>query len=262
MFYTIYMTENLINGKRYIGKHQTQNINDNYLGSGILITKAIKKYGRENFNKTILHAFETEEEMNAVEKLLITEDIIKSEDYYNISLGGNGGCIVLKKDHPLYEETLDKIRTAVRSDKNREKLRKIVTELHKTKQVGMYGKKQSEHQKKTISKLMKGRIKTPEETEKRIKSYRKTVDNPNYVHPIKGRKFSKEHCENIRKARRDTSGENNPNYGNTHSNETRAKISAKAKERNRNKIECIHCGKKCSLLNHNRWHGDNCKLKI
>lgn len=26
------------------------------------------------------------------------------------------------------------------------------------------------------------------------------------------------------------------------------------------KIECIHCNKKCSPANHYRWHGDNCKF--
>ena len=48
----IYITENLINGKKYIGKAKYKNEsykNTNYLGSGKLITAAIKKYGRENF---------------------------------------------------------------------------------------------------------------------------------------------------------------------------------------------------------------------
>ena len=51
--YYIYLTTNLINGKKYIGKHYGE-INDSYLGSGILIKKAIKKYGSNNFTKKIL----------------------------------------------------------------------------------------------------------------------------------------------------------------------------------------------------------------
>ncbi len=31
MFYTIYKITNKINGKEYIGKHQTHNMNDDYL---------------------------------------------------------------------------------------------------------------------------------------------------------------------------------------------------------------------------------------
>lgn len=40
---------NLINGKKYIGLDSHNN--PSYLGSGTLILKAIKKYGRGNFIK-------------------------------------------------------------------------------------------------------------------------------------------------------------------------------------------------------------------
>ena len=40
--YYIYETTNNINNKKYIGKHYGE-IDDSYLGSGILIKKAIKK---------------------------------------------------------------------------------------------------------------------------------------------------------------------------------------------------------------------------
>ena len=40
MVYYIYITTNLINGKRYIGKHHGE-LNDDYLGSGTLLKKAI-----------------------------------------------------------------------------------------------------------------------------------------------------------------------------------------------------------------------------
>ena len=53
--YEIYLIENLINGKKYIGSHVCRNRRgDYYLGSGKLILAALKKYGKENFRKTIL----------------------------------------------------------------------------------------------------------------------------------------------------------------------------------------------------------------
>ena len=63
MLYTIYKTTNSVNQKYYIGKHQTPNPEDSYLGSGKALRNAIKQHGRENFKKEILYVFETEKEM-------------------------------------------------------------------------------------------------------------------------------------------------------------------------------------------------------
>ena len=51
MKYIIYKTTNLINNNIYIGQHATEDINDNYLGSGVALLSDIKKYGKDNFNK-------------------------------------------------------------------------------------------------------------------------------------------------------------------------------------------------------------------
>lgn len=88
MFYTIYKTTNLINGKFYIGKHKTKELNDGYLGSGKLLRRAIKKYGIENFHKEILHICKDEEHMNLLEKILVVPD---KELNYNLCPGGRGG---------------------------------------------------------------------------------------------------------------------------------------------------------------------------
>jgi len=41
----IYKTTNMINGKIYIGQHKSNNFDLNYIGSGINIKRAIKKFG-------------------------------------------------------------------------------------------------------------------------------------------------------------------------------------------------------------------------
>lgn len=91
MFYTIYKTTCKINGKIYIGKHQTHNLNDGYVGSGKHLRRAIRKYGKENFVTEILHVFSSEEEMNAKERLLVTQEFCSRQDTYNICEGGKGG---------------------------------------------------------------------------------------------------------------------------------------------------------------------------
>lgn len=91
MFFLIYKITNNVNGKVYIGKHQTNDIADGYMGSGKLIRQAIEKYGSENFEKEILFEFSTEEEMNSKEAELVTEEFCNREDTYNLCPGGHGG---------------------------------------------------------------------------------------------------------------------------------------------------------------------------
>ena len=90
-FHTVYQTTNLMNNKFYIGAHSTDNLNDDYCGSGTNINRAIEKYGREFFKKEVLYIFETPEEMFAKEKEIVTLDFLKRSDVYNIVGGGYGG---------------------------------------------------------------------------------------------------------------------------------------------------------------------------
>lgn len=91
MFYTIYQTTNKLNGKFYVGKHKTNNLDDGYLGSGLLLGRAINKYGPENFEKKILFFLDSEDEMNAKEKEIVNEEFVAREDTYNLKVGGEGG---------------------------------------------------------------------------------------------------------------------------------------------------------------------------
>ena len=91
MFYTIYKIANKLDGKIYIGKHQTKDLNDGYMGSGKILKRAIDKYGLENFTKEILFQFDNESEMNAKEAELVTEEFVKENTNYNLCPGGHGG---------------------------------------------------------------------------------------------------------------------------------------------------------------------------
>jgi len=91
MLYIIYKVTNKLNGKIYIGKHQTQDINDGYMGSGKHIRNAIDKHGLENFTKEILFQFDNEADMNAKEAELVNEEFVKEDTNYNLCPGGNGG---------------------------------------------------------------------------------------------------------------------------------------------------------------------------
>jgi hypothetical protein len=87
MFYLVYKITNLVNGKFYIGAHKTSNKDDGYMGSGKIIRKAIKKYGRENFTKEILLECSSAEEMFDKEREMV---VVNPTVSYNIKPGGTG----------------------------------------------------------------------------------------------------------------------------------------------------------------------------
>lgn len=117
-----------------------------------------------------------------------------------------------------------------------------------------------------ISKLNTGRIRPPDEKEKQLAAQigRKRVP------------FSEEWRAKLSNAKK---GKNNNRYGVIVSEETRKKMSEKAKNRKqssetvekrveklrgvpRPKIHCTHCDQMIAVNTFSRWHGDNCKSKV
>lgn len=99
MFGYIYVTENLIDHKKYIGKHKAVQFDPSYIGSGKILKHSVNKYGKENFSCKILESInnvpticETEAELNQSEIYYIEYyNCIDSDEYYNLKSGGEGG---------------------------------------------------------------------------------------------------------------------------------------------------------------------------
>lgn len=101
MYYTIYKITNIVNSKIYIGQHKTDDLNDEYMGSGLRLNRAIKKYGLDNFIKEILYVFDNEEDMNSKEKELVNEEFVKLKTTYNICIGGQGGFSYINSNNMI-----------------------------------------------------------------------------------------------------------------------------------------------------------------
>lgn len=119
--YIVYETTNLVNGKIYIGVHQTVDPNkwDHYLGNGILDTdpctynkcktnfqRAVNKYGPKNFRRKTLAIFNTAKEAYLLEEDLVNEEFLKRDDVYNMILGGEAG-VLLSQRIKVYQYDLD-----------------------------------------------------------------------------------------------------------------------------------------------------------
>ena len=88
MHYIIYKITNKTNGRYYIGRHATKNLDDGYMGSGKGIKNAIDKYGLEHFTKEIIATAETSQELWQLEKDIVNESIVKDPLSYNMAYGG------------------------------------------------------------------------------------------------------------------------------------------------------------------------------
>ncbi len=89
-YHYVYETKNLINNKIYVGKHSTNNLDDEYIGSGTLLRRAINKHKKENFQKIILKYFNSKEEALKHEATIVTKEFVNRKDTYNLAIGGMG----------------------------------------------------------------------------------------------------------------------------------------------------------------------------
>lgn len=153
MFGYIYKTTNLVNGKIYIGQKKSETFIESYKGSGKLLLKALKKYGKDNFKSDIICWVESKKELDTIERDLIKKLNSRDPDVgYNLAEGGegsNGGGFKGKHHTP---ETIEKQRQAsVRGNAKRKG--KKMTELFGSSWVnGMRGKPAKNKGKKRISK--------------------------------------------------------------------------------------------------------------
>lgn len=169
MFGYVYITTNLVNGKKYIGKRSLPEFDIHYLGSGKLLKRAIRKYGKDNFKCEVIKWCETEEELNASERYYIKKyNAQKSNMFYNISEGGDWGNVTNGMTEKEYEEWKAKISPFGRhhSEETKRKMSQArigikfseatlqkMRENNAGKNNPMYGTKWTEERLKTQPKL-------------------------------------------------------------------------------------------------------------
>lgn len=89
MYGYIYLTTNLVNGKKYVGQHTASKFTEEYKGSGKLLVQAIKKYGWDNFKVELLVECNDRDELNEKETLEISKrNAVSDSNYYNMRPGG------------------------------------------------------------------------------------------------------------------------------------------------------------------------------
>ena len=133
-YYGIYKLMNLVNGKMYIGQHVTDDLDDGYMGSGICINHAIKKYGKEAFTKEWLEFAENAEDLNYLERMYVDEEWLAKPDTYNLTLGGVSHREFSKSTKELISENTKKAMADPKVKAKCSKAKKGKTPWNKGKQ--------------------------------------------------------------------------------------------------------------------------------
>ena len=217
----IYKITNNIDGKIYIGQKKSSFIVEDYYGSGLYITRAIKKYGVNNFTRDILEWCESKEALNEKEIYWISKlDATNRKVGYNISTGGNGGNLgpeVIQKmaasmrGKKHTEATKRKISESTKGHATSEQTRKKISDANKGEKCYWYGKKHSAETRKKIGDAHRGKQRSAEARLKNSLAHtgekhpnwgkhlsqetREKIGNAN-----RGRKMSQEHCEILKKS--------------------------------------------------------------
>ena len=222
MFYYLYEIKNIKNGKIYIGAHKTSNMNDGYMGSGTILNKAFKKYGKKSFVKTILATFDNKEDMFEKEKEIVNEDFIERQDTYNLRRGGNGGFDYINKN-----------------------------------KLNVHHTKKTEEFKKNLSIRMKkdNPSRRPGAKERMSASTKKMMKNGN--HPFLNSEKQKELSNRPRKDGRTKSEVSKETARKMIENNVHPFL-----EMNSKKVKCENCGKESSYPNYKRWHGVKCREEL
>lgn len=140
----------MVNGKQYIGRDGKNN--PNYLGSGPLIKRAIKKYGKENFIKEVIEECHSFEQMVEREEYWLNYyDVGNDPSFYNLQNSGKG-VILMGNRNPFYgkkhsDETKQKLREINIGRKHTEETIKKLRLINKGKNHPLYQKHHSDSTK-------------------------------------------------------------------------------------------------------------------
>ena len=168
MYGYVYLVTNSLDGKIYVGQHKAEKFESRYLGSGIHIRNAVKKYGKDKFAVKLIDTAESKEELDEKEIYWIRELDSRNPDVgYNLAKGGAGhqmsGTTRQRmaeahrgRKNPKSPETIKKLSEALKGHAVSAEARRHMSESQQ-------GKKMSEEQKRKISNALKGRVKSEEE---------------------------------------------------------------------------------------------------
>jgi hypothetical protein len=248
-YHFIYKTICIKTNKYYLGMHSTDNLNDNYIGSGRNIRYSINTYGKENHITGIIEFCKTRKELIKREEEIVNLNEISNPNCINISIDGGswktlGASLSVEHKKKIGDANRGKTHTTkFKEDIRKRQLGTTASEETRRKMSESHRGYQSEESKQKISKANSGKNNGMFGTTASEETRRKMSEAQLNSKHIRG--FTK--------------GFTPWNVGKTLSNETKLKISNKLKGISQPKIQCPYCEKIGGLPQMKQWHFDNCK---
>jgi group I intron endonuclease len=182
----VYKITNIKNGKVYIGQTTNLKYFHNYYGSGLYISRAIRKHGIKIFKKEILEYCADVKDSNEKEQFYIKKFNSNDKRYgYNLNSGGKnfkhsdeskkkislshkklfleGKLNHKSKNNPMYGRSVYSVWIDKYSKSKADRLQKIANEKNRLSNLGknnaFYGKHHTEETKQKVRATIKEKIK-------------------------------------------------------------------------------------------------------
>ncbi len=141
-FHFIYKTVCTVTSKFYIGMHSTDNLHDDYLGSGKRLSRSIEKHGVAAHIRQVIEMCDSREALREREKQIITEELLNDPLCMNMRTGGDGGATRTGRRHSKHVR--EKISHSLMGHRHSDETRAKIGEMSKGRGKG---KPMSEEQK-------------------------------------------------------------------------------------------------------------------
>lgn len=195
--YIILLTKGSLKDHYYLGQHRTRNLNDNYKGSGKILSNYYKKYrSDDDFVFEIMNFYRNSEELNAAEKSLIEDRYKDDEMCLNLVAGGSAfwkgrhhtdeakqkmsnvhkgrqftdehkhKISNALKGHQFTDETKQKLSNAQKGKHLTDETKQKMSNIHKGQIPWIKGKHHTDEAKQKMSNIHKGTHHTDETKQK------------------------------------------------------------------------------------------------
>jgi len=242
----IYKITNKINGMTYVG--QTKNTIDDrvacHLGNFTYLGKALRKYGLQSFDISVIDFAKTREELSEKEKYWIKILNCKAPGGYNLTAGGDGMfCPSEETRNKMSEAGRRRRGLYFRSEKAKKNISKALKgkthseEARKHMSLGALGRRHSEETKNK----MRGKKHTEETKRKMSEKHKGFVFSEETIKKMRLKATGRKHSEETKNKLREIAKK----YVFTEKQKNKMRIKASSEEARKHNSES-HKGKKAS----------------